>query len=98
MGVLGGYAIFRLLTLASTLYFAKYCVDKIHDLVKAWCNRPRIYEVKIGQKIIQAGEDSESAQELANSLNYVLASHSLGKASSSEVRQVIAHIRTYKPN
>ncbi len=40
VGVLAGYAIFKLLTLASFLYFARFVVLKLYDLIKIHIDRP----------------------------------------------------------
>lgn len=102
VGVLAGYAIFKLLTLASLLWFAKFVCQKIYELLKQKLdqetNRPKITNIEVKGKIISITGTEEGAILLARAIEKAALKHSHGYMSFPEARNLADYIESYTVN
>ena len=100
VAVLAGYALFKLLTLASYLYLAKYVVEKLYDYSKAVLEKPEpevVNNVEIGSLFIRHDATPVLFTQLAEEIRG-LAVEDSNYVHSSDVRKAIEIIKRHKTN
>jgi hypothetical protein len=101
VGVLAGYAIFKLLTLASLLWFAKFVCQKIYELIKLKIDnekdKPNYYTVEVRGKVLTTTDTEEAAKVISDALATVASKHTYDYMLVSEARRLAEHILKYNP-
>lgn len=103
VGVLAGYALFKLATLASFLYFAKHVVDRIYTFAKAKLDRPEppmVTEIKLDGHFITHDATPQTFLLLIEEIRN-MSTGNLGMNSyvhRSDVQKAIEIIKEWKRN
>lgn len=96
LAALGGYALFKLMTLASLLWFAKFVVQRTYELVKMTLDRPKTYEIILkGRSIVRSGNKNQ-LESLGAEIEKALARNSFGYSVGAEVTDLADYISKYK--
>lgn len=95
--VLAGYALFKLVTMASYIYFARFVVIKIYELLTQSFSKARIYHLRMGENVLVESAKESGAIDLKLAIELVAEKHTYKVMSITELRKLSNYIRNYNP-
>lgn len=97
VAVLAGYAVYQLAIMASYIYFARFVVLKIYELILRRMEQKDSSELTIDGQVALTEINESTKLRLLTAINSAVRKHSHGIMHTTEAKRLIDYINNYDP-